>query len=193
MHVAIVILIVIAVLGAIGGLTYLFTTLLVGQKSEPSVPTKPLPQPTHTLSEYNPVEDGNYLKIQSYDSPGNNIIAWQSPDNFGMTLDKCKQRCDQQKDCVAFGYDPKQKNYCTSKTTYVLPLAKWSGDLYIKKSKVPSYQSTPPSTTTTTNNTISQTPPPPTPPSTTNNNTTSQTPTPSPSPSPSTTSTQKSK
>ena len=179
MHVAIVILIVIAVLGAIGGLTYLFTTLLVGQKSEPSVPTKPLPQPqpTHTLSEYNPIEDGNYLKIQSYDSPGNNIIAWQSPDNFGMTLDKCKQRCDQQKDCVAFGYDPKQKNYCTSKTTYVLPLAKWSGDLYIKKSKVPSYQYTPPSTTN--NNTSSQTPPPPS----TTNNTTSQAPPQTPPPS----------
>lgn len=152
MHILLVIIIIILLLGLIGGLTYLFARLAVGPSSyhtyvpppekqkAPTVyfPPPPLkPTPTSSTitkySKYNPIDDGAYIKIPQYDSPGNDIGQARAPENYNMDITKCKERCNKTPGCVAFGWDASQKNYCTNKNKLVTNFTKWNGELYIKK------------------------------------------------------------
>lgn len=149
MHFLLVMLIIVLLLGLIGGLTYLFTRLAVGSSSyhtyvPPPPPKKPptVYFPAHNdkkhplivkYSKYNPVDDGTYIRIPNYDTPGNDIGTARASGNYNMDIVKCKERCDKTPGCVAFGWDASQKNYCTNKNKINSELTKWKGELYIKK------------------------------------------------------------
>jgi hypothetical protein len=59
------------------------------------------------------------------DSPGNDIIRWNEPRNFGWSAAACKERCAKDPRCKGVGWDPNQKNYCTMKSKINFPLKRW--------------------------------------------------------------------
>ena len=154
MHSIWIVVIVIVGLIGVGGLTFLITRLAVGKssyhelqplpppKKPPTVYFPPPPKqpslkkpPSKLMSkyaEYKPIDEGAYVRIPKYDSPGNDMGKATDASNYNMTVEKCKERCDKTQGCVAFGWDASQKNYCTNKNKISDKLSKWNGDLYIK-------------------------------------------------------------
>ncbi len=141
-------LIVVIVLAGIGVATYFAVQAIVGPPSDSSAQYLPSQAPPSTTSKnpsnvtalpdtqtYNPVDDGDYLKYINYDSPSFDIVPAKSDENKNMTIEKCKQRCNSQPNCVGFGFDKNQDNYCTSKVKVNFPLKYWAGNLYVKKPK----------------------------------------------------------
>lgn len=143
-------LVVVIVLAGIGVATYFAVQAIVGPPSDsltnPYLPSQAPPSTTTTnpssnvtalpgTTGYNPIDEGDYLKYINYDSPSFDIIPAKSDENKNMTIDKCKQRCNSQPNCVAFGFDANQDNYCTSKVKVNFPLKYWRGNLYVKKPK----------------------------------------------------------
>ena len=85
-------------------------------------------------------QDVEFLLYQSQDSPGNDLMPWNSPQNFGWSQRLCQLRCASRDECVAVGYDPMQQldyvyGYCTMKRSVSLPLSNWTpqGVLLIKR------------------------------------------------------------
>ena len=85
-------------------------------------------------------QDTPFLLYQSQDSPGNDMMPWNSPENFGWSQYLCQLRCASRDECVAVGYDPMQQlnniyGYCTMKRSVKLPLSNWTprGVLLIKR------------------------------------------------------------
>ncbi|MEO1199537.1 MAG: hypothetical protein AAFX39_09935 [Pseudomonadota bacterium] len=73
----------------------------------------------------------SFVVHQSQDSPGNDLLPWDHPDNFGWTERLCQLRCAAAADCAASAFDPLQQvggvpGYCTMKSVVNFPLGAWT-------------------------------------------------------------------
>lgn len=80
-----------------------------------------------------PFADVEFSLHQSADSPGADLIAWDSPENFGWTEELCRLRCAAEPRCVAAGFDPLAEargvhGYCTMKGAVNRPLSDWTAE-----------------------------------------------------------------
>ena len=85
-------------------------------------------------------QDVRFRLFQSQDSPGNDLMQWNHPNNFGWTEKLCQLRCASDDRCAAAGYDVMQQlnnvyGYCTMKSRVKTPLSNWTslGVLLVKQ------------------------------------------------------------
>jgi hypothetical protein len=76
-------------------------------------------------------QDVRFSLHQSQDSPGNDILRWNNPRNFGWSQRLCQLRCAANAQCAGVGYDPMQQldnvfGYCTMKHAVKRSLSNWT-------------------------------------------------------------------
>lgn len=91
-------------------------------------------QPTESAQSLQQPKKGQWKRYSKRDSPNHNIGNWSAENNFGVTLDECKARCESDSKCKGFGFNPKHKrgSYCVMKHKIVNKLKPWNGDFYVK-------------------------------------------------------------